>query len=178
MKIALRFPTRRFFCFPGDANLSIQFNPIKCQRRVRIGFELHPLFALVIRKKNETVLIESFQSHHAYGWFCVAPSGGEAHRVDIANFGLNRRSEPVRKLFDRIRIEVAPAETARGVLVTGSRRISWRLHLRNNNRAQYGEERNLSIRSATLSRSVTRRRCPLCFRRDPSRFLMHLSAFA
>ena len=86
---------RRFFCFPADANLSIQFNPIKCQRSVGIGFELHSLFAFVIREKNETVLVESFQQHHAHGRLCVAPSGSETHRVDVANLGLYCRSEPV-----------------------------------------------------------------------------------
>src|SRR6266513_2114896 len=95
MKIALRFLMRRFLRFPANANLSIQFNPIKCQRSVRIGFELHSLFAFVIREKNETVLVESFQQHHAHGRFCVAPSGSETHRVDVANLGFNCRSEPV-----------------------------------------------------------------------------------
>src|SRR5437870_2005311 len=95
MKISLRFLMRRFFCFPADANLSIQFNPIKCQCSVGIDFELHSLFAFVIREKNETVLVESFQQHHAHGRFCVASSGSETHRVDVANLGLNCRSEPV-----------------------------------------------------------------------------------
>src|SRR5439155_1689133 len=95
MKISLRFLMRRFFRSPANPNLSIQFNPIKCQRSVRIDFELHSLFAFVIREKNETVLVESFQQHHAHGRFCVASSGSETHRVDVANLGLNCRSEPV-----------------------------------------------------------------------------------
>ena len=40
MKICLRFFARRFFHFSADANLPVQFDPVKRQRRIWIGVEL------------------------------------------------------------------------------------------------------------------------------------------
>src|SRR5882724_8687588 len=60
VKIGLRFFTRGFFRFPADANLPVQLDPVKSQRRIGIGFELLSFFAFVVRKKDEPVLIETF----------------------------------------------------------------------------------------------------------------------
>src|SRR6266403_3963438 len=60
MKISLRFFTRGLLHFSADANLPFQLDPIKRQRRVRIGIELLPFFALVVGKKDESILVEAF----------------------------------------------------------------------------------------------------------------------
>ena len=60
MKVGLRFFARGFFRFPANANLSIKFDPIKGQSDVRVGIELFSFFALVVRKKDEPILVEPF----------------------------------------------------------------------------------------------------------------------
>src|SRR4029077_17259533 len=95
MKVTLRFFPRSFFRFPADAHLSVPFTPIKCESRVRIGFELSAFFAFVIREKHEALLIESLQQDDSDRWFSVAPGGGETHGVDITNLSFDCRSEPV-----------------------------------------------------------------------------------
>src|SRR6266404_9661956 len=60
MKITLRFLTRSFFHFAADTDLSIQFDPIKGERGVRIGLQLPSFFTLIIREEDKTVLVESF----------------------------------------------------------------------------------------------------------------------
>src|SRR5437899_2261172 len=66
MKISLRFLTRGFRHFSADANLPVQFDPVKPQRRIRIGLELLSFFALVIGKKNEAVVVEAFQQNNPH----------------------------------------------------------------------------------------------------------------
>src|SRR5262245_7473938 len=128
MKIGLRFFTRGFFCLPANANLSVKFDPVKCQRRVRVGIELLSFFAFVVGKKNEPILVEAFQQHDAYGWSAISAGCSQAHCIHIADFGLDRRCKPVSKLFDRIAAEIAPAQTFSDMLVTRSIGISRRLH--------------------------------------------------
>src|SRR5258708_16917789 len=50
--------------------------------------------------------------------------------MDVGDTGLNRCREPVSKLFDRIAVEIAPAQTLSHMLVTRSIGISRRLHMR------------------------------------------------
>src|SRR4026209_1067033 len=128
MKIGLRFFARSFSRFPTDSNLSVEFDPVKCQRRVRVGVELLTFFALVIGKKHEPVLVEAFQKSNPHRRPAISPSCGKAHCIDVANTGFDYRSEPISKLFDRIAIEIAPAQTRRGVFVARSGGITWRLH--------------------------------------------------
>src|SRR4029453_18310182 len=59
MKIGLRFFPRGSSRLPADANLPVQLDPVKSQRRIRIGFELFSFFAFVVREKDEPVLIET-----------------------------------------------------------------------------------------------------------------------
>src|SRR6266487_1930263 len=85
---------------------------------VGIGVELFPFGAFVIRKKDEAVLIETLQENDSHRRSRVATRRRKAHRVDITNAGLNRGGKPIRKLPDRIRIQVAPAQTFTDVIVT------------------------------------------------------------
>src|SRR6476646_10843787 len=128
MKISLRFFTRSFRHFSADANLPVQFDPVKRQCRVRIGLELLSFFAFVIRKKNEAVLIEAFQQNNADRRSAIPAGSGQAHCVDVANTRFDCGGEPVAELLDWIGIKIAPAQTFPGVLVARSGRISWNLH--------------------------------------------------
>ena len=118
MKIRLRLFARGFFCFPANANLSIKFNPVKCQCRVRVGIELLSFFAFIVGKKDESIVVEAFQQNNPHGWSAVSPSCGQAHCIDVANPGLNRSREPVSKLFDRIAAEIAATQASGRVFVT------------------------------------------------------------
>ena len=118
MKISLRLFTRGLFHFPADTNLPVELDPVKTKSGVRIGLELFPFGAFVIRKKDEPVLIETLQENNSHRRSRVATRRRKAHRVDITNAGLNRGGEPIRKLPDRIRIQVAPAQTFPDVIVT------------------------------------------------------------
>ena len=60
MKIPLRFSMGGLFHRAADADLSIELDPIECQGRVRIRFELTAFLTLVIGKKYETVVIKFF----------------------------------------------------------------------------------------------------------------------
>ena len=97
--------------------MPVQFDPVKRQRRVRIGLELLPFFTLVVGEKDESILVESFYQHNPHGRSGVATSRCETHRVDIANARFDRGSEPISKLLDRIGIEIASAQTFAGVFV-------------------------------------------------------------
>src|SRR5438477_985667 len=66
MKIDLRFVTRGLFHFSTDTNLPVEFDPVKHKRGVRIGLELFPLCAFVIRKEHEAILIEAFQQNDSH----------------------------------------------------------------------------------------------------------------
>ena len=118
MKISLRFFTRGLFHFSADTNLPVEFNPVKPKRCVRIRVELFPFGAVVIRKEDEAVLIETLQENDSHRRSRVATRRRKAHRVDITNAGLDRGGEPIRKLPDRIRIQIAPAQTFPDVIVT------------------------------------------------------------
>jgi hypothetical protein len=54
--------------------------------------------------------------------------GGQAHGIDVANARLDGRGKPVGELLDRIRIEIAAMEPARGVIVTGRSGIERCIH--------------------------------------------------
>src|SRR5947207_3749876 len=60
MKISLRFFARSSVHFPADANLPVQFDPIKRQRRIWISLELLSFIALVVTKKDKAILVEPF----------------------------------------------------------------------------------------------------------------------
>src|SRR2546421_9626798 len=60
MKVALGFFARSFLGRSADADLSIQLDPIKCQRSVRVFIQLPAFLAFIVREKNETFLVESF----------------------------------------------------------------------------------------------------------------------
>ena len=66
LKVSLRFLALSFFRCPADANLPIQFDPVKRQRRIGIDFELLSFFAFVVGKKDETVLVETFQQNNPH----------------------------------------------------------------------------------------------------------------
>ena len=127
MKIRLRLFARGFFRFPANANLSIKFNPVKCQCRVRVGIELLSFFAFVIGKEDEPVLIEALQQNNPHRWPAISPGRGQTHCVDVPNTGFNRSSEPVSKLFDRIAIKIVAAQPATDVFVAKTRVIERRL---------------------------------------------------
>src|SRR6266446_6153048 len=65
-KVSQRFFARGFLHFPADANLPVEFDPVKPQCRVRIGLQLLSFLALVIGKENEPVLVETFQQHNPH----------------------------------------------------------------------------------------------------------------
>ena len=133
MKINLRFFAGGLFHFSADSDLPVQFDPIKCHRRVRIRGELLSFLAFVICKEHEAVLVETFQQNDAHCRLGVGAGGGEAHRVHIANTGLDGGGKPVRKLFDWIGIKITPAQALPDMLIAGRSRISWHLHHAKNN---------------------------------------------
>ena len=76
MKIALRFFARGLFDFSADANLPVEFDPVKTQARVRIRLKLFPLRAFVICKEHEAVLIETLQQNDSHRRPAIATGGG------------------------------------------------------------------------------------------------------
>lgn len=118
MKIGLRFFTRRLFHFSADTNLPVQLDPVKAKCSLRIRLKLLPLGAFVIRKEHEAVLIETLEQDDSHRWSAVATGGSEAHRIDVADASLNRGREPIPKLFNRIGMKIAPAQTFPDMLVT------------------------------------------------------------
>ena len=147
VKISLRFFARGFLHFSVDANLPVELDPVKRQRRVRIGLQLFPFLAFVIGKKNKPVLIEVFLQKDADRRSAIPAHGGEAHCVDVPNACLDRGTEPVPKLFDRVGIKIAPAQTFLGVLVARGGRISRDFHQDNKSTAQRCAARKLSCLS-------------------------------
>src|SRR5690606_38959160 len=60
-EIRFRFLPARFADLAANPDLPFQLRPIKHQRRPRILRQLTPLGAQIIREKNESALVESFQ---------------------------------------------------------------------------------------------------------------------
>src|SRR6478752_9676598 len=110
MKIRLRLFTRGLFHFSADANLPVELNPVKPQGGVWICLKLFPLCAFVIRKEHEAILIEALQQNDSHRRSRVAIRRRKAHRIDVVNAGLNRGSEPIGELLDRVAIKVASAQ--------------------------------------------------------------------
>jgi hypothetical protein len=73
-------------------------------------------------------LIEALQKNDSRRRSAIAIRRCKTHRIDVADTGLNRGGEPIPKLFNRIRIKVAPAQTFADVLVTRSGWIAWDFH--------------------------------------------------
>ena len=114
----LGFFARSFFGCSIDADLLFHFHPIERERSVRIFFELPALFAGVIRVKNKTVLIETLQENDAHRRLSIRRSGGEGHRIRVANVSCDRGSKPTIELLNGIWIEIGAAQTFSDVLVT------------------------------------------------------------
>src|SRR5574338_1081851 len=129
MKISLRFFTRGFLNFSVDANLPVEFDPVKPKRGVRISLELFPLCALVICKEHEPVVIETLEQNNSHGRSAIATGGGETHCINVPDPGLNGSGKPISELFHRVTSKVAPAQTLSDVIVTQSRRIACKVHL-------------------------------------------------
>src|SRR5262249_13800766 len=66
MEISLRLFPRGFFYFSADPNLSVELDPVKTKRGVRIGIELFPLGAFVIAEEDEALLIKTFQQNDSH----------------------------------------------------------------------------------------------------------------
>ena len=49
---------------------------------------------------------------------CGGRRGREAHRVYVANVGLDCRGEPIAKLFNRVAGKIAPAQAFTDMLIT------------------------------------------------------------
>src|SRR5215208_4647836 len=84
MKVRLRFFTRSLLHFSTDADLPVEFDPVKPKRRVWIGLELFPFRAFIIRKEHEAILIEALQQNDSHRRSCVAIRRRKAHRIDVA----------------------------------------------------------------------------------------------
>src|SRR4029077_16855963 len=89
MKIRLRLFTRGLFHFSTDTNLPVEFDPVKPKRGVRIGLELFPLCAFVIRKEHAAILIEAFQKNDSLRRSAMAIRRRKTHCIDVVNTGLN-----------------------------------------------------------------------------------------
>src|SRR5690242_16637461 len=118
MEVTLRFFARRFLNRTGYSHLPIELNPIESEGRVRISIKFPPLLTFVVCKKNEAVMVESLEKNDADGRLRFRRGGSEAHGIDIANPRLDRGGEPIGKLLDGIRIEVASMQAADAVVIT------------------------------------------------------------
>ena len=129
MKIFVGFLARSFFNSAFNPNLPFNFHPVHHQRGLRIFFQLLTLVARVIGEENETALIKILEQHDTRGR-SFGPASGQSHGVGIVNAHFNRGGEPTVKLFDRIRIEIGPAQSTSDIFVAKSGVIEWRfLHM-------------------------------------------------
>src|SRR5579884_2174985 len=128
VKVNKRFLPGNFFRAAANANLSIQFDPVKGQCGVGIGCKMFPFFAFVIGEKDKALVVEILQQHDSHRRPAVWGDRCQAHGIRVANTGLGCRGKPVAKLLDRIRVEIAPAKTFADMLVSRGLRIAWNLH--------------------------------------------------
>jgi len=92
---------------PRDANLAIEFAPVKYQCCMRIRRQLPPLAALVIREEQKAALIHSLEQDHARRRAAAACGSRERHRVGLRQPGAFDSPEPAAELLNRIRVEGA-----------------------------------------------------------------------
>src|SRR6266568_8763660 len=64
-------------------------------RRQRDGFIAKAFCHLRHARVQYAASIESFQQNNSHGRFSICPGRRQAHRVDIANIGLDRGGEPI-----------------------------------------------------------------------------------
>ena len=150
MKIPLGLFARSSFHMSSDTHLTLQRHPVKRERRTWIRFELFPLVAGIIRKKNKTPFIETFEQHDADGWRAVGCCRGQAHRIRIANSGIGGIGKPNRELTDRIGIEISATESLRRIIEAQTRNVDWR--------SVHTDQANLQSceRKGNISHSVVR----------------------
>src|SRR4030095_6484773 len=106
MKIRFRFRARSLLHPSSNANLTLQLHPVNDKGGPRIGRQLTAFAALIVGKKNETVLIETLQENDANRWSAIGCGSSEADRVCIRQRGINGRRKPGRELLNRILMHI------------------------------------------------------------------------
>lgn len=113
--IGLGFFARNFRAKTAHAHLALQTVPEKGDGGPGVFLQFAAFAALVIGIESKSALIDSFEQDDARGRMAFRIDGGEGHGVRFREAGLNGGFKPVRKLLDRVGIEVAPAQPGKSV---------------------------------------------------------------
>jgi len=105
-KIRIRFPGGKLHNAARNANLAIQFPPVKHQRRPPVHVQLRGFAAFVVGKKDEAALVDSLKQNHPDRWLAASGRGGQRHGVRFGDSSADGDAKPALELVDGIGVEV------------------------------------------------------------------------
>ena len=88
-----------------DADLAVEFLPVKDEGGARVRVEFPALAAEVVGKEDKAMLVETFEEDHAGGRVAIGGGGGEGHGVGLVDACLEGFVEPEAELFDGVRMD-------------------------------------------------------------------------
>src|SRR5437016_5350842 len=115
LKILVGFLAREFADRAACARLSLQFRPIKRERRISVFGQFTPFAALVIRIKNEAALIRPFEQNNASGRSAGLAGGGQRHGSRLQHLRVDGLLKPLVELRDGVGTQISPAQTSQSV---------------------------------------------------------------
>lgn len=101
----------------------MEAQPTEGERRRRIDLEMFGLGARVVREELEPAVGHPLEQDVAGVWPTVAVDGGEDHGVRLDQFRLERTTEPLLELVDRIGIDIGHVDSTVLVLCAHSCQI-------------------------------------------------------
>ncbi|CAM2144862.1 hypothetical protein PT2222_160185 [Paraburkholderia tropica] len=117
LEIRLAFRLAGLFDRAFDAHLTLEFNPVKQQRCVRIGAQFAALAAFVVREEHEAALVHALDQQDARGGAALRVDGGDRHGVRLGQLRVQRLGEPGVELADGIGVDVGGVERAERVVL-------------------------------------------------------------
>jgi len=111
-EIGLGLLTRNLFGHTDNGNLAIQGKPRKEKRNRRVGGDVAPLAAFIVREEEEGVVADVFQQDHPGRRLLGHCGSTQYHGVGSRQSSGYRIFEPLLELTKGAGVEVAPAEGA------------------------------------------------------------------
>lgn len=120
LKVLIGFGIGGPFDPPLNPDLTFEYVPEKCKRRVRVSGELVALATRAVGVEHEAALIEPFEQDDATIGSTIDVHRAQRHRVGLQHPSCVCLSEPRAKLLERIGVRVSVAQDARHVFAPKS----------------------------------------------------------
>ena len=116
LEVGVGFLGRDALDRPFDPHLALQVVPVENEGRARVGRQLAPLAALVVREEGESPLVITPEQDDPRRGPSVRRRRRQGHRVGFGNLGQRGDFEPSVELPDRIGVQVGLGEAEAAVV--------------------------------------------------------------